>query len=100
MIMSTAIPVFKGDDGVPLIAPYVVGMLTAPAPNFGEAVKRHQSGGAEAIKEARRRRMARALGALAAEESFDAVVLGAWGCGVFRNDPIEVAEESFDAVVL
>merc|ERR1740121_1325067 len=37
--------------------------------------------------------MARVLAALAAEANFDAVVLGAWGFGVFRNDPAEVAEE-------
>jgi len=96
MVMSSAIPVFKDDNGVPLDAPYVVGMLTAPAPNFGEAIKRHQAGGAEAIKAARQARMARTLGALVAEKEFDALVLGAWGCGVFRNEPEEVAEEFRD----
>jgi uncharacterized protein (TIGR02452 family) len=30
--------------------------------------------------------------AIAAEKGHDAVVLGAWGCGVFGNDPQEIAE--------
>jgi uncharacterized protein (TIGR02452 family) len=30
--------------------------------------------------------------ALAAHHGHDALVLGAWGCGVFANDPSEVAE--------
>ncbi|MCZ7684092.1 MAG: TIGR02452 family protein [Sandaracinaceae bacterium] len=29
--------------------------------------------------------------AVAAHHGHDALVLGAWGCGVFRNDPTEVA---------
>merc|ERR1712159_501728 len=40
----------------------------------------------------RRRRMELVL-TLFAAEGFDAIVLGAWGCGVFRNDPVEVAQE-------
>jgi len=92
MIMSPAVPVFKNDGGCPLDEPYAVGMLTAPAPNMGVAAKRPGSGGVEAIRKARQRRMERVVQALAAE-GFDAVVLGAWGCGVFQNDPEQVAQE-------
>jgi uncharacterized protein (TIGR02452 family) len=37
------------------------------------------------------RRIARVL-ATAALHGHTALILGAWGCGVFRNDPAEVAE--------
>merc|ERR1712166_557797 len=67
-------------------------MITSPAPNMGVAAGRKSSGGLEKIKEVRRRRMDRSL-TLCAAERFDAVVLGAWGCGVFRNDPVGVAQE-------
>ncbi|CAE8635846.1 unnamed protein product [Polarella glacialis] len=92
MIMSPEVPVFRTDDGGLLGAPYLIGVLTAPAPNMGVAADRRSSGGAEQIRAVRRQRMARLLHVLAAED-FEAVVLGAWGCGVFRNDPWEVAQE-------
>jgi len=92
MIMSDAVPIFRGGDGSPLDSPYTVGVLTAPAPNLGEAMSRPEAGGVEAIKAARRRRMSKAMHLLA-DGGFDAVVLGAWGCGVFKNDPAEVADE-------
>jgi uncharacterized protein (TIGR02452 family) len=38
-----------------------------------------------------RERVARVL-AIAARHDHDALVLGAWGCGVFRCDPIVVAD--------
>jgi len=91
-IVSPEVSVFRADDGSFLDAPYLVGIITAPAPNMGVAMGRKSSGGVEKIKEVRRRRMAMVL-TLCAAEGFDAVVLGAWGCGVFRNDPVEVAHE-------
>lgn len=89
LIVSHAVPVFRRDDGQPLDAPYCVSMLTAPAPNMGVAAGRVSL---PEVGEARRRRMERVL-AFMAEGSFDAVVLGAWGCGVFKNEPCEVASE-------
>ena len=36
--------------------------------------------------------------ALAATEGFEELVLGAWGCGVFRNDPRLIARLFHDAL--
>merc|ERR1712008_408313 len=91
-ITSPAVPVFRNDDGSFLDTPYIVGVVTAPAPNLGAAANRPSAGGLEKIKQMRRRRMARML-TLCAHEGFDALILGAWGCGVFQNDPHEVALE-------
>lgn len=95
VIISPVVPVFRRDDGSKLDAPYAVGVITSPAPNMGEASKRECAGGIDRIKEIRRQRMIRVL-TLCAHEGFDALVLGAWGCGVFRNDPMEVAQEFKD----
>jgi len=89
MIMSPAVPVFKRDDGTPLDAPYAVGVVTVPAPNLSAASGRRDL---DEARGARQRRMERLL-RLCASGGFDAVVLGAWGCGVFKNDPREVAGE-------
>jgi uncharacterized protein (TIGR02452 family) len=64
-------------------------VITAPAPNAGQQLMRDPDAGA-AIEEALRRRAGYVL-ALAAHMGHRALVLGAWGCGVFRNDPAQVA---------
>lgn len=93
IIVSPAVPIFRDDDGCKLSAPYVVGIITCPAPNFGVAASRAKTKrDVDRIKAVRRQRMARLL-TLCADETFDAIVLGAWGCGVFRNDVTEVAQE-------
>jgi len=38
--------------------------------------------------------------AVAARHGLRELVLGAWGCGVFRNDPAEVAAAFDDALAL
>lgn len=88
MIYSPDVPVFR--DGRALLEePYLVSFLTAPAPNAGEAA-RH----GEPEAEVRRALYARArkLLLVAANEGHTTLVLGAWGCGVFRNDPVQVAD--------
>jgi uncharacterized protein (TIGR02452 family) len=92
IIISPEVPVFRDDNGCKLEVPYNIGIITSPCPNMGVAATRAGAGGVEAIKAVRRNRMARVL-TLCSNEDFDVLVLGAWGCGVFRNDPQEVAEE-------
>lgn len=88
LIYSPAVPFFRDDDGALLPEPWCCAVVTAPAVNAGVARKRGKS--RTKIKAVMRARMARVL-TLAASHGHDTIVLGAWGCGVFRNDPAEVA---------
>jgi len=65
--------------------------LTSPAPNAGAVLERDSSRGGD-VRGALRTRVRKVL-ATAAVHGHDAVILGAWGCGVFRNDPGDVAGE-------
>ena len=65
-------------------------VITAPAPNAGEVLRRDPTAGA-AIEAALRHRAGLVL-ALAREQGHRSLLLGGWGCGVFRNDPEMVAD--------
>jgi uncharacterized protein (TIGR02452 family) len=90
MIYSPRVPVFRDDDDRLLEEPWTVAMITAPAVNAG-VVRANEPGSVSQIAETMDRRIASVLG-LAAHHGHDALVLGAWGCGVFANDPQEIAE--------
>jgi uncharacterized protein (TIGR02452 family) len=90
VIWSPDVPVHRGEDGGLLPEPYPVSFLTSPAPNAGEALKRDRSA-RHRIPEVLHERAGRVL-AVAAHHGARRLVLGAWGCGVFRNDPHQVAE--------
>jgi uncharacterized protein (TIGR02452 family) len=89
-IYSPSCPVFKTDDGTLLESPYLVDFITSSAPNAGQILRSHPQD-VEKIPEVLRERGAKVL-SLAAYNGCDALVLGAWGCGVFRNDPFMVAQ--------
>ncbi|WNG43536.1 TIGR02452 family protein [Archangium minus] len=90
LIYSPDVPFFRDEQLELLERPFRVSIITAPAPNAGEALKR-DPGSRPRIREVLE---ARALNVLrvAAHHGHRTLVLGAWGCGVFRNDPREVAE--------
>jgi len=89
VIYSPAVPVFKDDDGTLLPAPYPVSFLTAAAPNRA-ALQRNKPQDLPRVPEALAGRTDRVL-AVAAAHGHRRLVLGAWGCGVFGNDPAHVA---------
>lgn len=90
VIYSPRVPVFRADDGALLEEPYTVSFLTAAAPNLG-AVVTSQPTAAGSVPGVLAARAARVL-SVAAAHGHRRLVLGAWGCGVFRNDPAVVAE--------
>ncbi len=88
-IYSPRVPWFRvRGRGELLEAPFLASVVTAPAPNASAL----SSDAAPAIREAFRRRWGYVLRIAAANDE-RTLVLGAWGCGAFRNDP-EVAAET------
>jgi uncharacterized protein (TIGR02452 family) len=90
MIFSPACPVFRDDEGELLLQPYLLSILTSAAPNAGAI--RDNSPTLEPQIPAVFKKRAELVLALAASRGVDALILGAWGCGVFRNDPVMVAQ--------
>ena len=89
MIISPHCPIVRNDAGELLAEPEAATFITAAAPNAGAAEKNHPEE-LDRIPDVLRQRSEGVL-ALAASEGYSRLVLGAWGCGVFRNDPAIVA---------
>lgn len=89
LIVSPRVAVFRDDADQLLEEPWEVTILTSPAPNAG-AVRQNQPQAAGRIEPTFRARIEQVLLAAVAFDQ-TALVLGAWGCGVFRNDPATVA---------
>ncbi|MGW2675984.1 TIGR02452 family protein [Streptomyces sp. NPDC001436] len=89
VIHSPGVPVFRDDHGELMEAPFRAGFLTSPAPNAG-VIRRQEPEREPEIEPALSRRAHRVL-EVAALHGYRDLVLGAWGCGVFRNDPSMVA---------
>lgn len=96
MIYSPEVPVFRDDDDVLLDEPWQTAIITSPAVNAG-AVSKNTPRLAKHIEPVMAERIERVL-LLAASKGHRNLVLGAWGCGVFRNDPKVVAGLFNDAL--
>ena len=95
-IYSPGVPVFRADDGGLLDEPFVVSVLTMPAPNVRGMRQGHRVDLSLAADT-----MARRIGhvlAFAAARGHRTLVLGAWGCGAFGNDAGMVAGLFRDAL--
>lgn len=89
IIFSPDVPFFRNDGGELLERPLLASVITAPAPNRG-AIMQNEPSNAPLVNPTLRRRAELVL-AVAAGHAISNLVLGAWGCGVFRNDPGFVA---------
>lgn len=89
MIYSPGVPIFRDDDYGYLDEPCTAAIVTAPAVNRG-AVARNEPERLADVEAIMLRRIGY-LFALARHHGHGALVLGAWGCGVFGNEPAEMA---------
>ncbi len=93
-IYSPAVPFFRDDDGAWLPEPVACSVITCAAPNAG-ALRQHGRFDAAEVEAVLRARAAFVL-AIARDHGIDDLVLGAWGAGVFGNDPAVVARAFAD----
>lgn len=89
IIYSPQVPWFRTrsrdePDGV-----FYASVITAPAPNANQVIRHGEP--ADAIEPTLKRRAGCVLG-VARDNGHRTLVLGAWGCGVFGNDPTMVAQ--------
>ncbi len=89
-ILSPDVPVFRDDAGMELDEPWPLSFLTCAAP-YAPAIGRTDS--ARML----RQRIHRVL-AIARAYNYQSLVLGAWGCGVFANDPRQTAVDFREAL--
>jgi uncharacterized protein (TIGR02452 family) len=89
-LYSPGVPVFRDDEGNLLPRPWPCSFITCPAVNARAAVERDPSVRPE-IREIMRPRVERVL-SIAALHGHETLVLGAWGCGAFGNDPRMMAK--------
>ncbi|MEW2619130.1 TIGR02452 family protein [Streptomyces sp. NPDC048106] len=89
VIHAPGVPVFRDDRGRLLTEPYRAGFLTAAAPNAG-VLRRTAPERAAEVPAALASRAERVL-ETAVAHGYGRLVLGAWGCGVFQNEPARVA---------
>ncbi|MGV2883158.1 TIGR02452 family protein [Paenibacillus taichungensis] len=97
MIYSPAVPVIRDDEDRLLDKYYLTSFITAPAVNAG--VVREREGADDQQIESVMKGRIRYILDVAALHGHRTIVLGAYGCGVFRNDPADVAKYFHDVLV-
>jgi uncharacterized protein (TIGR02452 family) len=90
LIHSPRVPWFRARSRDRPDTLFLASVITAPAPNAG-VVREREPHAAGDIETTLRRRAGCVL-SVAAAHGHRTLLLGAWGCGVFRNDPAQVAD--------
>jgi uncharacterized protein (TIGR02452 family) len=83
VIYSPDVPVFRMDDGTELQHPWLLSIITCAAP-YAPDIGQPQAG------DLLQKRIHRVL-SIARSFGYSVLVLGAWGCGAFHNDPHRTA---------
>jgi uncharacterized protein (TIGR02452 family) len=89
-LLSPDVPVFRTDEGTELDEFWPLSVITCAAP-VATSVGQPLSG------DLLQKRIHRVL-AIARAFEFDTLVLGAWGCGAFGNDPDRTANDFMEAL--
>jgi len=89
MIYSPKVPIIRKDSGELLDTAIECSIITAAAVNTG-VVKRFESHKVDEVKSIMKKRIDKLL-MLSANNDHKTLILGAWGCGVFQNDPNMIA---------
>ncbi|NMI04621.1 TIGR02452 family protein [Paenibacillus sp. SZ31] len=97
MIYSPRVPVIRDDEDRLLDQYYVSSFITAPAVNAGVVKERREADDLQ-IESVMKERIRYILD-VAASNGHRTIVLGAYGCGVFRNEPTVVAKYFHDVLV-
>lgn len=97
MIFSPDVVFFKDDAGNYLQNFYTASILTSPAVNTG-AIKQNRPSELSKIDEVMTKRTEKVL-RVCLMNGIETLVLGAWGCGVFQNNPEDIAAY-FSALLL
>lgn len=90
MIYSPFVPIIKDEQGNNINNKEYCAIITAPAVNKG-VVKNREPENLSEVENTMKRRIKKVL-AISLENKHKAIVLGAWGCGVFQNEPNDIAE--------
>ncbi|MEG3833851.1 MULTISPECIES: TIGR02452 family protein [unclassified Microcoleus] len=90
LIYSPKVPWFRIRSRELLDDYFLASVITAPAPNAGQVLRRDPNAIPD-IEKALRRRAGYVL-AVAQDNGHRSLLLGAWGCGVFCNDASMVAD--------
>lgn len=97
-LLSPCVSVFSNRKFDLLPEAFRVGVITMPAVNVsGSFFKKLIQKENEKVKEIMKRRI-RYILSIAADNQYDTLILGAWGCGVFGNNPIDVAGYFYDVL--
>ncbi len=88
MIISPNVCVFRDIKDNFLDEPFTTSVITVPAPNLNGAAKNVPQ---EKIDEIMKNRL-RKMFAVAVHYGYENLILGAWGCGAFGNNPHTVAK--------
>ena len=90
MIFSNQVPVIRDSNDNLLDNICEVSMITSPAVNTG-VIKRQEPSKIASIENVMRRRISMIFN-IALVNQVETLILGAWGCGVFQNDPAIIAQ--------
>jgi uncharacterized protein (TIGR02452 family) len=97
MIYAPGVPVFRDDANALLAEPSHTAFITAPAVNAG-VIRRQEIPRIPQIRPVMTERLRKVLW-VAWRQGHTRLVLGAWGCGVFGNDPYEMADLFAEALL-